>query len=102
MKRKMKNICQKYLGFLKIEFEDLEKDFETMKETCEERERKREITEYVCLENLCVLQRVFTSVKQIVDSLDQIFIERYKNLDEMIVDVDSMFRKKLKQMDFIN
>ena len=28
----MKNLCQKYLGFLKIEFEDLEKDIKKMKE----------------------------------------------------------------------
>jgi hypothetical protein len=46
----------KYLGILKIELEDLEEDPAVLRDLYTERDQRREITYYACLENVALVK----------------------------------------------
>ena len=68
----MKEKIEKYTKILKIELEDLEKDLLMMAEIYHQRELKKEITDYVFLENLSLLQSEIAGIDNIIESLEEI------------------------------
>ena len=76
----MKNKIEKYIKILKIELEDLEKDLLVMAEIYHQREQKKEITDYVFLENISLLQSEISGIDSIIESLEEINIEKLNTI----------------------
>src|SRR6056297_2718860 len=91
MKEKMK----KFLDILKVELSDLQEDILALEDIYKERQKNREITNYVLLENTTVIQRELKGLKRIVDAMEDIQPETYTSLDGFIQDLYKRFRDQL-------
>ena len=96
----MKYKIPKYMKVLKIELEDLEEDLLVMAEIYHQREQKDEITDYVFLENLSLLQSEIAGIDTMLSSLNEIDIEKFTTLAELVEFVDQNFRKKTDAANF--
>ena len=90
----MKEKIPKYVKVLKIELEDLEEDLLVMAEIYHQREQKDEITDYVFLENLTLLQSEIAGIETMLRSLNDIEYESYSSLDELVEYIEKEFRRK--------
>ena len=92
----MKAVIAKYLSIFKIELEDLETDIVSLIELTEERKLNKEITEYVGLENVSLLQAEFAGIKCIGNSIDEYDISKYAGLDDFVSDFKKELKKKIR------
>ncbi len=91
---------EKYTKILRIELEDLEKDLLMMAEIYHQREQKREITDYVFLENLTLLQSEISGIDNIIDSLDEIKTEDFSSIQEFAEYISQEFKKRIEDAGF--
>jgi hypothetical protein len=96
----MKAKIGKYRQILKIELEDLEKDLLIMAEIYHQREQKKEITDYVFLENLSLLQSEIAGIDNIIESLEEIDISKFNTVEEFVSYITEEFRKETKEDGF--
>ncbi len=96
----MKEKLQKYLKVLRVELEDLEEDLKLMSDLYSQREEREEITDYVLNENLSLLKMEIAGIHKVVESIDEIAVEKYSSLDEMIDHIDSIFRERTRDAGF--
>ena len=91
----MKEKVNKFLNILKIELIDLEDDITTLEDLYKQREKNHEITNYVLLENITVIQREIRAIQRLVDGMDDIVPESYSSLDDLVLDLEDRFKKQL-------
>ena len=91
----MKEKLQKFLNILKIELLDLEEDISILEELYRQREKNREITSYVLMENIIVIQQELRGIHSLVDSMAGISPEVYSDLDDLVADLDNRFKEQL-------
>lgn len=96
----MKEKIRKYTKVLRIELEDLQEDLLVMAEIYHQRELKREITDYVFLENLSLLQSEIAGIDNIISSLDKIDPEDFTTIEEFAHYISEEFRKKTESAGF--
>ena len=96
----MKEKIEKYTKILKIELEDLEKDLLMMAEIYHQRELKKEITDYVFLENLSLLQSEIAGIDNIIESLEEIDPKDFTTIEQFAVFIAEEFRKKTEAAGF--
>ena len=96
----MKEPGPKYLKILKIELEDLVEDINVLLSVCDQRKQSGEITNYVFLENATVLKNEISGINNFLHGVDGIDISQYKNLKDLIEDIDVMFKQRTKDYDF--
>lgn len=90
----MQEKIKKYIKVLRIELEDLEEDLLVMAEIYHQRERKDEITDYVFLENVSLLQSEIAGIEKLLGTLDEIDPSRFGHIDEFVESLDTAFRRK--------
>ncbi len=90
----MRQKLPKYLKVLRIELEDLSEDLEVMKDLYGQRGRRDEITDYVFLENVSLLKSEIAGVEAAIRSMDEIPVDRFRNLDELVDYIDKLFRER--------
>jgi hypothetical protein len=96
----MKDKIKKYKRILQIELEDLQEDLLMMAEIYHQRELKREITDYVFLENLSLLQSEIAGIDNIINSLEDIDTEGFGSIEEFAEYISEQFRKKTEDAGF--
>jgi len=96
----MKDLLHKFIGFLKVELEDLEGDIEDLLEVCRRRREKHEITDYVYLENKSLLIREITDLKSLVHSLDELDTGKFTSPQEMFEEIDRQIQARAREGDF--
>ncbi|MFP4364336.1 MAG: hypothetical protein ACLFR1_10770 [Spirochaetia bacterium] len=89
----MKEKLLKYLQILSIELEDIEQDIYDLLELTSEREKRKEITHYVSLENIAVLKEEISELERMLGSLEKVDTTQYSSLDELINDIDKRLRE---------
>lgn len=92
----MKQKIDKFFRILKIELEDLEKDISIIIEEYQKKKDKGEISNYVFLENACVLKEELYGIKTIVDSLGNIAVGKYENINDIVADIHKLIKEKTK------
>lgn len=90
----------KYLAVLRVELEDLEEDLTILKNLYDERDRRKEITHYTCLENVALVQEEIAGIADLVRSMEGIDPTRYSELDELISDIRRLSRQRVEESDF--
>ena len=93
----MREKRKKYLKVLRIELEDLQEDLELMADLYNQRDANAEITPYVFLENVSLLQAEITGIENIIRSIDDIVIDRFETLNELVDYSDQAFQKLTKE-----
>ena len=96
----MKEKIEKYTQILKIELEDLEKDLLMMAEIYHQRELKGEITDYVFLENLSLLQSEIAGLDNIIESLEDFDPADFTTIEGFAAFIADEFRKKTEDAGF--
>lgn len=96
----MSNILNKYKKILKIELEDLEMDIGALAELYEKRRTEREITNYVFLENISLIQHEVSCLKLFLRELNGVDLARFQDLQEMVGDIQEKFRKRSRECSF--
>jgi len=93
----MKDYMLKFLKILAVELEDIEDDIKTMEELYEFRYQKKEITEYVHLENQAQLQREYSGIKKLCTFVKETEsnVGDFKNIDELILYLNNQFHMKI-------
>ncbi len=75
---------RKYLEILRIEINDLSEDITALQDRYRGRGQKGEITDYVVMENVAVLEREIHGVATVRECLAHVRAEDYASLDEML------------------
>lgn len=91
----MKEKIKKFLKILYVEIEDLKDDLNLLADIHEEREKKGEITQYVFRENLSLIKKEIDFVKVVLEQFHELSGSEYKNMDELIRDLDEKIKKKV-------
>ena len=94
----MPELRKKYLRILKIEFEDLREDIETVMANCTSQMEREEISRYVFLENMALFKTEILEIDKVARMLDDFNVEEYDTLDELIDDVEKRLRQRLKEL----
>lgn len=90
----------KYLAILRVELEDLEEDLTVLKNLYDERDRRREITHYTCLENVALVQEEISGIAEMVRDMESIDPSRYSGLEELVADLEELCRTRVRESDF--
>ena len=80
----MRNIKKRYVRILKAEVEDFREDIDLLIRECTSRRGRSEISSYVFLENLALLRHEILDIDNIGKMLDDLDLEHYAGLDELI------------------
>ena len=96
----MKEKIKKYTRILRIELEDLQEDLLMMAEIYHQRELKREITDYVFLENLSLLQSEIAGIDNIIESLDDINPDDFSSIKQFAEYISEEFKKRTEAAGF--
>ena len=95
----MKNENQKYLKILALELEDLEEDLENLEKLTKKRFNSHEISNYVTLENISLLKKEYTGIRDIIQILKSIKAEQFENLEDLINHIDTLSLNFIKERD---
>ena len=92
--------CSYFIKILRAELEDLQAGLKYVEERFRERFATSEITNYVLLENEALLNREEESVRQLLACIDGMDVARYKNVHEIIEDLDAAARDFIKTKEY--
>lgn len=96
----MPNKMKKFLQVFKAELEELEDDLAFFGELYKKREESGEITPYVYLENTNLIKNEISGIQEIVRSVDDLVSTQYTDFEEMVEDLDSKIKKRIKESDY--
>ena len=96
----MQTRMRKFLKILKIELEELEDELKLVGELNREREKCGEITPYVFIENINLIQREISGLDTVIASVDNLVSTKYENFEEMLTDLDTKIKQKIKESDY--
>ena len=97
MERDMKHTKRRYIQLLKIELDDLKEDIGLVMEDYEAQRKRNAISQYVFLENMAVLKNEVLCVECAEHMLDQLDLERYASIEELVRDLEERFRRKMEE-----
>jgi len=80
----MSDLKKTYLQILKIELEDLKEDINTLTEECKARKEHDEISSYVYMENLAVLNHEILDIERISEEIDELDLDQFPDVDALI------------------
>lgn len=86
-----------FLKILKVELEDLHDDIVIMIEENKNAKGKEEISNYVFLENLSVLNNEILGIDIISSSIKNTDSEKFATLNELIADIESRIHKAMRE-----
>ncbi len=87
----------RFLGILRVELEHLEQHLGLMVSGYHDKERRREVTAYVCKENVAVLESEGYGTRHFISVVDELDPGDYDSLDALIEDVRNRFKATIKQ-----
>ena len=96
----MKQAVPKFLKVLLIELEDLQVDVELLNQENNDREKKREITTYVHLENATTLHNQLSGVRKMIAQLQGIDPDQFTSLDELEEYILDVLGKEVKRLGY--
>lgn len=92
----MRNLKGKFIGILRVELRDLQEDIEDLiEQTTKERERGN-LTNYVFIQNLALFKNELLGVNAFGRILDELDVEPFGTLDELVDHLKSSFRARVK------
>ena len=86
-----------YVRILKIEMEDLKEDINALTAECKERKEHDEISSYVYMENLAVLNHEILDIERISEDLDELDLDQYPDLDALIEELLGRIEEQLAE-----
>jgi len=89
----MRMAMVKFVKVLRIEMEDLEAHLESLVTENFRREKEREETERVCLENVATLRNEALGVQHFVEILDGVDVDSFDNLDHLVATIRQRFHE---------
>ena len=92
----------KFLKILRIELEDLEQHIEALVADTLERQKNREVSENVCLENVAVLKNEEYGIDHFIRVIDAMAPKDYEDLAAIVEDIRRQFREELKRAALAN
>lgn len=92
----MRKIKENYLAILRIELKDLQEDIETLIEQYTQEREQGKLTNYVFMENLALFKNELLGVEAFSQILDEIDLNRFATLDEMVDHLKNTFRDKVR------
>jgi hypothetical protein len=93
----MRKLLQKFISILRLELEDLQDDVGDLIQLLEKRKDSREITNYVYLGNKGVLMNEIDCIKELLDDIATIDAYKYKSVEAMMEDVETIIDKKIRE-----
>jgi len=84
-----------FLKVLKAELEDCLEDVEDLKNLYQRRFRCEEITNYVYNENDALLKRELAGLKNILQTIDDVTLDRVASVEALAADIDAKMQKKV-------
>ncbi|MBN2510279.1 MAG: hypothetical protein JXB03_08380 [Spirochaetales bacterium] len=96
----MKDNIAKYLSILKIELLDLEEDVSALIALTRERASKKEITEYVGLENVSLLSAEFAGIRHVLDSIATLDTGHYTDLQDFVDDLKISLKDRIESLGY--
>ncbi len=96
----MNTLGPKYLKILKVELEDMIQDINSMMDVAKERKARGLITNYVFQANGTVLIKELSAINNFLQGVNVLDFSKYENLEEMVEDIDAIFRKRTREYDF--
>lgn len=93
----MKSVIEKYLKILRIELEDLDRHIERLVIENQDRLKRREVTEYVCLENVAVLRSEEFGIRHFINIVDRTDPDSFDGLDALLTHLREAFASEIER-----
>lgn len=88
-----------FLKVLKAELEDCLEDVEDLEILYERKHNGEEITNYVYNENKALLKRELSGLRNVLQTVDDVTLERYASVDALAAGVDELMQKKVLEFE---
>ncbi len=88
-----------FLKVLKAELEDCLEDVEDLEIFYERKHCGDEISNYVYNENEALLKRELAGLKNVLQAIDDVALEKYASVDALATDIDAMIQKKVLEFE---
>ena len=92
----MKHRKRHFLAILKVELDDLHADIEQLINECNKEHEGGKLTDYVCLENLCVFKNELLGVDVFARIIDTTDPDQFESLTELKANLKNAFREKIR------
>jgi len=87
----------RFLRILRVELEDLEQHIEERVTECLDRQRKHQLSERVCFENVAVLKSEEFGIEHFLRIVDALDPDDFEDLASLIEELRRQFREQLKK-----
>jgi hypothetical protein len=91
---------KKFINIVVIELEDLIEDLNHLVDDYKNKKEHDVITNYVCMENLALLQHEMYGIKKFTEMISVIKLEDFKNIEEISEYIKELLQKKITTSDF--
>jgi len=98
----MRHINKIFQEIFLIELNDLDEDINALIEQSKYKFTHEEISNYVCLENLAVLQNELFGVEGYIDEVKRIDPESYDSIDDMIKSLHEILQKRIEEKGIVH
>ena len=92
----MSNRNRKFLDILKIELQDLRADFEELKGQIVQKRERGDLTNYVCMENLALLENELLGLQTCSRMIDETDETQFETLDALAEHVKTTLRERVR------
>lgn len=90
----MKKIKEAFKQILIIELDDLDEDIKTL---IEQSKANNDISNYVCMENIAVLQNELFGVEGLREEIKDLNTSNYKTLDDLINEIKERVNLRIRE-----
>ncbi len=96
-RRRVQIDLERFLKILRVELEHLCAHIDLLVENYHEKQRRHEVTEYVCNENVATLQNEECGCYQFIRVVERLKAGDYDNLADVVADVRERFKSVIEQ-----
>jgi recombination DNA repair RAD52 pathway protein len=93
---------EKFLKVLIVELEDLDEDIKMLIEECKDKHSHEEISNYVYLENIAVLQNELFGVEGFIEDIRSINIDDFETVENLIDDLLKQIKERVREKGLVH
>ncbi len=93
---------EKFIKILIVELEDLDKDIKMLIDECTNKHSHDQISEYVYLENLAVLQNELFGVEGFIDDVKSINLDKFESVEELMNSLTNQLKDRIHEKGLVH
>lgn len=93
---------EKFIKILLVELEDLDKDIKMLIDECCDKHSHEQISDYVYLENLAVLQNELFGVEGFIEEVKTLNLDKFESVEELMNTLTNQLKDRIREKGLVH